>query len=75
MLIVIIEKQQWHSKQRVMLKNTNFFTKKFTNCWCGEWLLVNKKSDVMVSLNKRIMLEIQTFLQKIIKSADVMSDY
>ena len=29
----------------------------------------------MVSLNKRIMLEIQTFLQKIIKSADIMSDY
>ena len=29
----------------------------------------------MVSLNKRIMLEIQTFLQKIIKSVDIMSDY
>ena len=29
-------------------RNTFFFlTKTFTNCWYSEWLLVNKKSDVI----------------------------
>ena len=23
-------------------RDTNFFTKFFTNCWCVEWLLINK---------------------------------
>ena len=30
-----------------MARDTNFFTKKFTNYWCDEWLLVNeKKNDI-----------------------------
>ena len=27
-------------------RNTNYFSKCFTNCWCGEWLLVNEKMDI-----------------------------
>ena len=27
-------------------RDTNYFTKKITNCWCDEWLLVNEKSDI-----------------------------
>ena len=33
-------------------RDTNYFTKKFTNCWYGEWLLVNKKVILVVGLNK-----------------------
>ena len=33
-------------------KNTNYFTKFFTNYWCGEWLLVNKKVILMMSLDE-----------------------
>ena len=29
-------------------RDTNYFTKKFTNCWCGKWLLVNEKVILMV---------------------------
>ena len=29
-------------------KDTNFFTKKFTNCWCGELLVVNEKVMLMM---------------------------
>ena len=35
-------------------RDTNYFTKKFTNCWYGEWLLVNKKVILMVDLDKKI---------------------
>ena len=28
------------------------FYKIFTNCWYGEWLLVNRKVKIMVSLNE-----------------------
>ena len=31
---------------------TNYFTKKFTNRRCGEWLLVNKKMRLIVDLDK-----------------------
>ena len=24
-------------------RDINFLTKNFTNCWCGEWLLINEK--------------------------------
>ena len=34
------------------VRDTNYFTKKFTNCWCGEWLLVNEKVILMVGLDK-----------------------
>ena len=27
-------------------RDTNYFSKYFTNCWCGEWLLVNEKMDI-----------------------------
>ena len=33
-------------------RDINFFTKFFTNCWCGEWLLVNKKVILMVGPDK-----------------------
>ena len=33
-------------------KNTNYFTKNSTNCWCAEWLLINKKMILMIGLNK-----------------------
>ena len=43
-------------EEDIMIKNnardTNYFTKFFTNCWCGEWLLVNEKWILMVGLNK-----------------------
>ena len=33
-------------------RDTNYFTKNFTNRWCDEWLLVNKKVILMVSLDE-----------------------
>ena len=33
-------------------KNTNYFIKKFTNCWCNEWLLVNEKVILIVDLDE-----------------------
>ena len=33
-------------------RDTNYFTKYFTNCWYGEWLLVNEKVILIVSLDK-----------------------
>ena len=27
-------------------RDTNYFTKNFTKCLCGEWLLVNEKNDI-----------------------------
>ena len=33
-------------------KDTNYFTKKFTNCWCDEWFLINEKVIIMVDLNE-----------------------
>ena len=27
-------------------RDTILFTIFFTNCWCGEWLLVNEKNDI-----------------------------
>ena len=33
-------------------RNTNFFRKNFTSCWCGEWLLVNEKVILMISLDE-----------------------
>ena len=27
-------------------RDTNYFIKSFTNCWCGEWLLVNEENDI-----------------------------
>ena len=35
-------------------RDTNYFTKKFTNCWYGKWLLINEKMILMVGLNKKI---------------------
>ena len=32
-------------------RDTNYFTKKFTNYWCDEWLLVNEKMILIVDLN------------------------
>ena len=34
------------------VRDTNYFTKKFTNCWCGEWLLVNEKVILTVDLDE-----------------------
>ena len=34
-------------------RDRNYFTKKFTNYWCNEWLLVNEKVILMVSLTKK----------------------
>ena len=33
-------------------RETNNFTKNFTNCWCDEWLLINKNVILMVSLDE-----------------------
>jgi len=33
-------------------RDTNFFTKNFTKCWCSEWLLVNEKMMLMVGLDE-----------------------
>ena len=33
-------------------RDRNYFTKNFTNYWCGEWLLVNEKMILMVGLNE-----------------------
>ena len=33
-------------------RDTNYFTKKFTNYWYGKWLLVNEKVILMVGLDK-----------------------
>ena len=33
-------------------RDTNYFTKKFTNCWYGKWLLVNEKVILMMSLDE-----------------------
>ena len=32
----------------------NFFTKNFTNCWCGERLLVNEKVLLIVGLDENL---------------------
>ena len=34
------------------VKDTNYFIKNFTNCWCGEWLLVNKEVKLIVGLDE-----------------------
>ena len=44
-----------------MLELQTFFTEKFTNSWCGEWLLVNEKMLLMVGLdetNKKLITSI-----------------
>ena len=33
-------------------RDKNFFIKYFTNCWCGKWLLVNKKVILLVDPNE-----------------------
>ena len=48
---VLVYKYDWF-KNINNPKDTNYFTKNFTNCWCGEWLLVNEKVILMVSLNE-----------------------
>ena len=34
------------------VRDINYFTKNFTNCWCGEWLLVNEKVILIVDLDE-----------------------
>ena len=34
------------------IRDTNYFTKKFTTCWYNDWLLVNEKVILMVGLDK-----------------------
>ena len=38
--------------QKINARDTNFFTKNFTNCWYGEWLLVNEKMILMMDLDE-----------------------
>ena len=33
-------------------RDTNYFTKIFTNCWCSEWLLVNEKVILIIGLDE-----------------------
>ena len=33
-------------------RDTNYFTKKFTKCLYGKWLLVNENVILMVTLNE-----------------------
>ena len=37
---------------RIIARDTNYFTKNFTNYWCGKWLLINEKVILMLSLNE-----------------------
>lgn len=34
------------------VRDTNYFIKKITNYWCGEWLLVNKKVILIIGLDE-----------------------
>ena len=34
-------------------RNTKYFIKIFTNCWCDEWLLENKKVILIVGLYEK----------------------
>ena len=43
----------WHERNgKNNIRDTNYFTQKFTECLCGEWLLVNENMILMVSLNE-----------------------
>ena len=42
------EKEWYYTKNNA--KDTNYFTKFFTNYWYGEWLLVNENVILMMSL-------------------------
>ena len=39
-------------KKRNNTRDTNYFIKKCTNYWCGEWLLINEKVILMVGLDE-----------------------
>ena len=41
-------------KKMSKARDTNFFTKNFTNCWCGEWLLINEKVMLMMDLDENL---------------------
>ena len=50
------------------IKDTNYFTKKITNCWCDDWLLVNEKVILIVGLDKtNKKLTTSIFCKNIIK--------
>ena len=50
------------------IKDTNYFTKKITNCWYDDWLLINEKVILMVGLDKtNKKLTTSTFSKNIIK--------
>ena len=49
-------------------RDTNYFTKKITNCWYDDWLLINEKVILMVGLDKtNKKLTTSTFSKNIIK--------
>ena len=55
MYIYILVSCSGSSKARKFFNNvrdTNFFTKSFTNCWYGKWFLVNEKVILMVDLDE-----------------------
>ena len=39
-------------------RDINFFTKFFTNCWCGEWLLVNDLTNRYLNVYNTIPIKI-----------------
>ena len=61
----------------IMLEIKNYFT----NCWCGEWLLVNEKSYINGRPRWKIFSSVNNardeklFYKKILQTADMMSDY
>ena len=49
-------------KIMINARDTIFFTKKFTNCQCGKWLLINEKVMLVVGLDEK---SIKSFSQQV----------
>ena len=48
------------------VRDVNFFTKKLTNCWCDEWLLVNE-NVILILMKTNNELAISTACKNIVK--------
>ena len=51
-LFFILMRCECNRNLRIILEIQTILQKKFTNCWCGKWLLVNEKVILMVGLNE-----------------------
>ena len=41
-----IHSYTYNIKNNARDRDTNYFSKFLSNCWCGEWLIVNEKMDI-----------------------------